>query len=104
MTLALLSLLLLGAQQAVPAAPQPDDIVVVAVRHQCRVRLADHDLSSSEFDARARDWAGGRPVRVFAPADADVKCLSRIAFRLADRGVRLMEFVVPPAAVVRPPR
>jgi len=77
-------------------APQPDDIVVRAVRHKCRIEIANRILSDPEFNARAKEWAQGVPVRVIAPAQADYKCLAKIAFRLNDKGVRLIYFIDPP--------
>ena len=53
--------------------PQADDIVVHAVRHKCEVRIADRILSDPEFNAHAREWAQGKPVRVIAPAHADTR-------------------------------
>lgn len=81
--------------QAGSVAPEMDDIVVTAVRRDCRVRLADQQLTDREFDARAKEWAAGKPVRVIARASTDLQCLSKIAFKLADRGVRRVEFVDP---------
>jgi len=74
---------------------QADDIIVRAVRHKCEVRIADRILSDPEFNAHAKEWAQGKPVRVIAPAHADYKCLAKIAFRLNDKGVRRMYFVDP---------
>ncbi len=91
--------LLFAAQAAgAPAPPLPatgDDIVVVAARQKCRLRFADRDLSDAEFKRRAAEWAAGKPVRVIARRSADIKCLAKIAFRLADRGVKLIQFVEP---------
>lgn len=94
---------------AAPADPVPDDIVVVARRHKCNVEMAERTLSAGEFDARMKIWALGKPVRVYAPADSDYKCLAKIMFRLADRGVKLVQFVdTPPVAdaakAVSPPK
>lgn len=92
--------LLLIAQTAPPAEPPSEppaeDIIVTAVRSKCSVRLADKVLSNPEFDRRAKDWAAGVPVRVIAPRSADYKCLAKIAFRLADHGVKRMTFVDSP--------
>jgi len=93
MLILLLASLLPATGQA--DAAMPDDIVVTAERQDCRVRFADRELTDREFDARAREWAAGKPVRVVARANADLKCLSKIAFKLADRGVRLIQFVDP---------
>jgi len=92
LSLLLASLLAAGAQAD---AAMPDDIVVTAERQDCRVRFADRQLTDREFDARAREWAAGKPVRVIARASADLQCLSKIAFKLADKGVRLIQFVDP---------
>lgn len=93
-------ILLLLALQAMPAAPPGDppvgdDIVVVAARRNCRVRFANRDMSESEFRRRASEWAAGKPVRVIARQSTDINCLAKIAFKLADRGVRLIQFVEP---------
>ncbi|MBY0306277.1 MAG: hypothetical protein K2W86_14150 [Sphingomonas sp.] len=84
------------APQAVPAPPAPDDIVVTA-RPQggCAIRFADKTLSDAEFRDRARIWAAGAPVRVIARSDASFDCLKKIAFQLADWGVKQIEFVEP---------
>ena len=71
----------------------PADVVVVARRRRCDVSVADRILSSKEFDARTAEWAAGVPVRVHAPDTSSRKCLTRILFKLADRGVRQVEFV-----------
>lgn len=71
----------------------PVDVVVVARRRRCDVAIASRILSSAEFNARAAEWAAGAPVRVHVPVDASHKCLARIMFRLADKGVRQAEFV-----------
>ncbi|HEU0043114.1 hypothetical protein [Sphingomonas sp.] len=71
----------------------PTDVVVIARKRRCDVSVADRILSSREFDARAAEWAAGVPVRVHAPSSSSRKCLTRIMFKLADRGVRLVEFV-----------
>lgn len=101
----LIAMLLALQAQAADNAPQPDDIVVTATRDRkdCSVRFADHDMTDREFNERAKDWAGGMPVRVIARTDADIKCLARIAFKLADRGVRRIQFVDPSGARSGPP-
>lgn len=96
--------LLLAAQAAPlsagpPPEPPAEDIVVTAERSRCSVRLADRVLSNPEFNRRAKDWAAGVPVRVIAPRSADYKCLAKIAFRLANHGVKRMTFVDPPGSV-----
>lgn len=74
-------------------AAVPTDVVVVARKRRCDVSVADRILSSKEFDARAAEWAAGVPIRVSAPDRASRKCLAKIVFRLADRGVMRVEFV-----------
>lgn len=81
-------ILLFALLQATPA-----DIVVRAHKRRCDVSEANRILSSREFDARAAEWATGVPVRVHAPDGASRKCLARIFFKLADRGVQRAEFV-----------
>lgn len=91
----MLSAVLLFAP-AVPVAkpmPEPVEIIVTARRSKCRVRLANRVLSDKELNARADEWAKGTAVRVIAPERLGYKCLAKIAFRLGDRGVRLIEFV-----------
>jgi hypothetical protein len=92
----IVSALLLAALLATtPATPAPDEIVVTATKWKCEYHLASRLLSNRELDARAKEWALGKPVRIVTPAAADRKCLTKIAFELADRGVRLIEFVDP---------
>lgn len=90
-------MLLLAVLQAVvvPAEIVPADIVVVARERRCDVAIANRVISGREFRARAKEWAAGVPVRVHVPTHADLRCMSRIAFRLADEGVRRIEFVEP---------
>lgn len=88
-------MLLLAVLLQATADPTPADVVVVARRRRCDVSVVDHILSRAEFDARAAQWAAGIPVRVHTPSGASRKCLARIVFRLADRGVRQVEFVEP---------
>lgn len=83
----------LMAMVAPPPPVEADEIVVTAARRKCHVRLADRILSDSEFSAHAEEWAKGKPVRVAAPDSASYKCLAKIAFRLSEKGVRLIEFV-----------
>ena len=80
---------------ATSPAPGTDEIVVTATKWKCRYHLASHLLSDRDLDERAKEWALGKPVRIVTPAAADRKCLTKIAFELADRGVRLIEFVDP---------
>ena len=81
--------------EAQPAVEEPQEIVVTATRRgQCRVRLADRNLSQRQLAEHARRWASeGRAVRVVRPAGASYACMARIAFRLGEQGVRLIEFV-----------
>ena len=93
MILLLSTVLLMGAQG--PAAPVPDDIVVTARPEGCRIDLAEKALTDQEFDAKAKEWAAGKPVRVIARSNASIACLSKIAFKLNDRGVTQIQFVDP---------
>lgn len=97
--LALLALAQVAATPA-PALPNPaaaaaDEIVVVARRSTCAVLMRGRELSRRAFDEHVRRWAAGQPVRVAAPDTASYRCLSKILFRLSDRGVRALEFVDP---------
>jgi hypothetical protein len=102
MLIALLMVVLSPPAQADEPPPQAD-IIVTAVRNDCRVRFADRELTDREFNEHARDWSAGKTVRVFARSDADIKCLSKIAFKLADRGIRSIEFVNPAGKTSTPP-
>jgi hypothetical protein len=73
----------------------PVEVVVVAKRRKCDTSVAGRVLSDREFSRRAAEWAAGTPVRVVVPTRADIRCLARITFRLADKGVRNVEFVDP---------
>jgi hypothetical protein len=73
----------------------PVEVVVVAKRRKCDTSVAGRVLSDREFSRRAAEWAAGTPVRVVAPTRADIRCLAKITFRLADKGVRNVEFVDP---------
>jgi len=75
-----------------------DDIVVLARSTKCLLRFADRELDKAEFKRRTAQWVAGRPVRVIARQSADLKCLAKIAFQLADRGVRRITFVEPSEA------
>ena len=94
----MIAALLAMAMQTPPAAsatePEPQEIVVRAKRRKCWVEVDRRSLSNAEFDRRAKAWQG-KPVRVVAPSSADIECLSKVAFRLARRGVRLIHFVDP---------
>jgi hypothetical protein len=73
----------------------PVEVVVVAKRRKCDTSVAGRVLSDREFSRRAAEWAAGTPVRVVVPTRADIRCLAKITFRLADKGVRNVEFVDP---------
>ena len=88
-------MILLAALLQVASTPAPTEVVVVARKRRCDISVADRILSSKEFDARAAEWAQGVPVRGSAPDRASRKCLAKIVFRLADRGVTRVEFVEP---------
>lgn len=75
--------------------PPPIDVVVVARRRKCDASVAGRVVSDREFRRRAAEWAAGTPVRVVAPTRSDVRCLAKITFRLADKGVKNVEFVEP---------
>ncbi|MEG3125612.1 hypothetical protein [Sphingomonas sp. GB1N7] len=107
--------LLLALVQATPAPPPPaaeatDEIVVTAIDRskKCRIRFADRDMNDAELKRRSVEWAAGKPLRVVARASTDIKCLAKIAFKLADRGVTRIDFVEPkdlrPASVPAPPQ
>ena len=91
-------LLAAAAEPVPPPAAEPVEIVVTARRSKCRVQVADRVLSERELNARADEWAKGTAVRIVAPERLGYKCLAKIAFRLSDRGVRLIEFVDAPPA------
>jgi hypothetical protein len=84
----ILLLLLAGAG----SAPATEEIVVTARKKRCEMSIADHVISDAQFRARAAEWAKGIPVRVRAPTAADYKCLAKITFRLADHGVKVVNF------------
>lgn len=90
---------LLALSQALPAAPPEelvDEIVVTAIdKKKCRVRFADRDMNDAELRRRSEEWAAGKPLRVVARASTDIKCLAKIAFKLADRGVTRIQFIEP---------
>jgi hypothetical protein len=89
--LSFLPFLLIAAVQA-GASPEPAEIVIVARSRRCDVSIANRVLSNAEFKRRTAEWAAGTPVRVTAPPGADYRCLAKIAFRLADRGVKKIIF------------
>ena len=89
--------LLAAALQAAAPAPEPtpaqEEVVVVATRKRCGIAIANRLLSSKEFNQRSAEWARGVPVRVRVPAGSDYRCLAKIMFRLADKGVTRAQFV-----------
>lgn len=97
----MLALLVLAQVVAAPT-PAPDEIVVVARRRSCAILMRGRELSRRAFDDHVRRWAAGQPVRVAAPDTASYRCLSKIVFRLSDRGVRTLEFVDPAAGGTEP--
>ena len=88
-------MILLALALVVQAEPAADDIVVVARKQKCTVKFADRDMSDADFKRRSAEWAAGKAVRVIARESTDIKCLAKIAFKLADRGVTRIEFVEP---------
>ena len=88
------ALLWLGDAPPVPP-PATDEITVVATRGKCRVQLAGRMLSARELASQTGGWVG-KPLRVVTPKGASNKCLARIAFKLGERGVNLLEFVEAP--------
>ncbi|CAA9503777.1 MAG: hypothetical protein AVDCRST_MAG39-1528 [uncultured Sphingomonadaceae bacterium] len=93
----LIALALLLAAQAVPALPptEGEELVVVARRGKCRLQLAGRMLSDRELATQTGGWVG-KPLRVVAPRGVGDLCLAKIAMRLGDRGVNLVEFVDAP--------
>ena len=95
MTIALILLGLIGTPlQSAPASTT--DIVVVAKRQRCRVQLHGTVLSNHELDRYAAEWAANQQVRISVAPGASYKCLAKIMFRLADRGVTHAYFVGTP--------
>lgn len=94
-TAALLALALLQPVAAAPPEAEGEEIIVVASRSgKCKVQLADRTLSPRQLAAHAAKWAAeGTPVRVVRPRGANYHCMAKIAFRLGDHGVRLIQFV-----------
>ncbi|AQR73995.1 hypothetical protein [Sphingomonas sp. LM7] len=91
----ILLLALTLAAQDTPAEGAGEEIVVVGERQTCRTFLRGKALSDRELDRHAKDWRAGIPVRIRAPSQSDYPCLAKIAFKLNDKGVRLIEFVDP---------
>lgn len=80
--------------QDAPPPPAEVEIVVVAKRDKCRIRLGNRVVGDKQLGDSASEWARlGTPVRVVAPRGAGYKCLARIAFRLQDRGVRVIRWL-----------
>lgn len=105
MTLILLAALALSSPQAKAPEPEVEEIVVTArANRKCEIRFADKAMTDLEFEQRAKGWAAGTPVRVVARYDADIDCLSRIAFRLASRGVTRITYVDPQGRPAQPIR
>jgi hypothetical protein len=71
----------------------PDEIVVTARAGKCVVEMARQPLSARDLDRLEKIWAGGTPVRVVKPRGADDRCLTKIMFTLARKGVTRAEFV-----------
>jgi hypothetical protein len=71
----------------------PDEIVVTARPGKCVVEMAKRPLSSVELDRLEKIWAVGTPVRVIRPRGADDRCVTKIMFELARKGVTRAEFV-----------
>lgn len=92
----LLLALALAAQQAPPEAAG-EEIVVIGKRQTCQAFLHGEALSERELDRHARDWKAGVPIRIRAPSQSDYRCLAKIAFKLNEKGVRLIQFVRPGA-------
>ena len=87
---------LLALQSAAPAAPAPqdgEDIIVQAVRGECRLQLSDRPISVRDVARMAEGWPKGTPVRIKAPRGAGDACLIRIVLKLSKRGVRNVLFV-----------
>src|SRR3569623_2097400 len=73
----MISIALFLALQTAPVdnTPQPDDIVVTAVRDTCTLRFADKTMTDAQFDARTAEWKAGRPVRMILRSDAAFPCV-----------------------------
>lgn len=89
----MLLLALLFALQSAAPAPAEDEIIVTAVKKKCRVSIADRIIGDSEFKAKAKEWAAGKPVRVRVPAGSSYTCMAKIMFRLNEYGVTRATFV-----------
>jgi len=86
----------LASQAAAPPAPPPpqgEDIIVQAVRGECRLQHAGGQVSVREVARMAEGWPAGTPLRIKAPLGADYPCLTRIVLKLNKRGVRNVLFV-----------
>src|SRR3569623_2569296 len=87
----MISIALFLALQTAPLdnTPQPDDIVVTAVRDTCTLRFADKTMTDAQFDARTAEWKAGRPVRMILRSDADIPRVRKLAAKLFDKGLPL---------------
>lgn len=81
--------------QPVDNTPRADDIVVSASRDTCTLRFADKAMTDAQFNARAEEWKGGKPVRLILRSSADFPCVRKIAKQLFDKGVTRIEFADP---------
>ena len=79
--------------QTATVGAQADDVVVVAQRKKCSLQIAKRMLSDREFNARAAEWAAGKPVRIVMDETTGYRCMAKVLFRLGDRGVTNAEFV-----------
>ncbi|TKD52839.1 hypothetical protein [Sphingomonas baiyangensis] len=91
----MLAFVLLALALPQQAEPTAEEIVVTARKGSCRTQWRGGALSGRQLDALAGDWAAGIPVQVRAQRRADYKCLAKVAFRLADRGVTRVTFIDP---------
>ena len=92
--LQLLALALALPMQEAPLA-EGEEIVVIGKRQTCEAFLGGEALSERELARHAKRWREGVPVRIRAPSQSDYHCLAKIAFKLNDKGVRLIEFIQP---------
>jgi len=76
-------------------AASVDDIVVVG-RRSCDLSIAGRAISGGELDRQAVEWRAGRTVQIVVPASLRTRCLAKVMFRLADRGVATAEFIDAP--------
>ena len=86
----------LATQASAPqlaSPPEGEDIIVQAVRGECRLQHAGGQVSVREVVRMAEGWPAGTPLRIKAPLGADYPCLTRIVLKLNKRGVRNILFV-----------